>query len=170
MRINFNLLVGLVGVLLLPALRGTIGAPMLQPNNMETVLDCWRYGRLVDVVYREARGEPYEGKIAVAEVVLNRVQDENRWGDEINLVIDQPKQFSCFNEGDPNLSLHVTENEELLECCRAVSAALNGSNVSGRANHYLNLETVIRLTGGAPRWYRPEEVTAVIGRHTFLRK
>lgn len=44
-------------------------------------------------VYREARGEPMEGQIEVAKVVLARVED-GRWKDTACGVIYQPQQFS----------------------------------------------------------------------------
>lgn len=51
-------------------------------------LDC-----LAKVIYHEARGETYEGKIAVAWVVMNRLTS-NRFGDTICNVVYQKSQFS----------------------------------------------------------------------------
>jgi len=48
----------------------------------------------------EARGEPVEGQIAVANVIRNRnikVGIKHYWE-----VVLAPKQFSCWNESDPN--------------------------------------------------------------------
>ena len=51
---------------------------------------------LASAVYFEARGEPVEGQLAVAEVVLNRVAS-GRYPDSICEVVEQPWQFSFVN-------------------------------------------------------------------------
>ncbi len=51
---------------------------------------------LASAVYFEARGEPIEGQLAVAEVVLNRVASE-QYPDTICEVVEQPWQFSFVN-------------------------------------------------------------------------
>jgi spore germination cell wall hydrolase CwlJ-like protein len=51
---------------------------------------------LASAVYFEARGEPIEGQLAVADVVLNRVASE-RYPDTICEVVEQPWQFSFVN-------------------------------------------------------------------------
>lgn len=50
-------------------------------------------------IYGEARGEGIEGMLAVASVVLNRAKMSKK---AIKSICLQPKQFSCFNPGDPN--------------------------------------------------------------------
>lgn len=57
---------------------------------------------LARTIYGEARGEPWEGKIAVAWVVRNRAERGGWWGDTIREVCLKPWQFSCWNETDPN--------------------------------------------------------------------
>lgn len=48
---------------------------------------------LARVVFHEARGEPLEGQIAVANVVMNRVQSSH-FPNTICEVVYQPKQFT----------------------------------------------------------------------------
>jgi len=70
---------------------------------MTTALVC-----LATAVYFEARGEPIDGQIAVAEVVMNRVQD-NRFPDSVCEVVKQNRhpgslhrcQFSFYCDGQP---------------------------------------------------------------------
>ena len=53
-------------------------------------------------IYGEARGESYDGKVAVGSVILERV-DHREWdGDTIHEVCLMPYQFSCYLPGDPN--------------------------------------------------------------------
>lgn len=66
-------------------------------------------------LYGEARGEPIDGKKAVAWVVRNRMAAAARrvaergskhplFGDgTVGGVVLKPYQFSCWNKGDPNL-------------------------------------------------------------------
>ena len=53
---------------------------------------------LASAVYFEARGEPIEGQLAVAEVVLNRTRS-GRYPDTICEVVTQPWQFSFVRRG-----------------------------------------------------------------------
>ena len=53
---------------------------------------------LANAVYFEARGEPIEGQLAVAEVVLNRARS-GRYPETICEVVTQPWQFSFVRHG-----------------------------------------------------------------------
>ena len=63
-------------------------------------------------LWGEARGEPIESKVACGNVIWNR---HTLWGKPLRDVILRPKQFSCFNEGDPNLNKirSIRDNEDL---------------------------------------------------------
>ena len=61
--------------------------------------DIWVFAK---TIWAEARGEPLEGQIAVANVIINRARQGGWWGDEVAKVCRKPKQFSCWNQGDPN--------------------------------------------------------------------
>lgn len=61
--------------------------------------DLWDFAK---TIWAEARGEPLEGQIAVANVILNRARQGGWWGDDVVKVCRKPKQFSCWNNGDPN--------------------------------------------------------------------
>lgn len=140
---------------------------MVHPTTGDDFLVCYRFGLLADVVWHEARGESFEGKVAVAEVILERLRDP-RWPNDIEGVVLQPWQFSCFNENDPNSSKRPKPSDRtgwnaFRECCEAAAQAMGGSNLTGQANHYVNLGVA------RPAWYDQAKVTAVIGAHTFLR-
>jgi spore germination cell wall hydrolase CwlJ-like protein len=53
---------------------------------------------LAGAIYFEARGEPIEGQLAVAEVVLNRVASK-KYPSTICAVVKQPWQFSFVKDG-----------------------------------------------------------------------
>ena len=60
-------------------------------NTADREQDC-----LANAVYFEARGEPIEGQLAVAEVVLNRASS-GKYPTDICGVVTQPWQFSFVN-------------------------------------------------------------------------
>lgn len=58
--------------------------------------------RMAHVVHGEARGESYEGQVAVAAVILNRVKS-NDFPDSINQVIFQRNAFTAVHDGQYDL-------------------------------------------------------------------
>jgi len=126
---------------------------------------------LTALIWGEARGENYEGKCAVAFVVRNRTWDK-RWPNTIEDVILQPKQFSCFNEDDPNFdevvkSLTPSRNGnwnsmDYRECRSAAHLVLGNwrKDNTGKANHYHNWRI-------SPYWANASKITAIIGEHKF---
>jgi hypothetical protein len=52
---------------------------------------------LAQLIYGEARGETPTGKIAVANVVMNRVLCRGAWGNTIKAVVTAPGQFSGYS-------------------------------------------------------------------------
>jgi spore germination cell wall hydrolase CwlJ-like protein len=64
----------------------------------ESLTDNQQQDCLANAVYFEARGEPIEGQLAVAEVVLNRAAS-GRYPGTICEVVTQPWQFSFVRDG-----------------------------------------------------------------------
>ena len=79
-------------------------AAMPRPRALGELVDLYAGGAtedaeqdcLANAVYFEARGEPIEGQLAVAEVVLNRTRS-GRYPQTICEVVTQPWQFSFVN-------------------------------------------------------------------------
>ena len=85
---------------------------------------------MAKIVYAESKGEPYEGKIAVASVILNRVLSPE-FPNSIKDVILQPKAFSCVVNGEINVA--PTE-----ECYNAVYDAIEGNDPTNEALFFYN--------------------------------
>ena len=68
----------------------------------------------------EARGEPYEGQVAVGAVILNRVKD-SRFPNSISGVIYQAGAFTAVADGQINASI-----DEGSTVYKAAQDALNG--------------------------------------------
>ncbi|MBB6023748.1 N-acetylmuramoyl-L-alanine amidase [Paenibacillus sp. JGP012] len=113
---------------------------------------------LQKIVMAEAEGEPYEGKVAVANVVLNRLRSAN-FPDTIYKVIYQKSQFSPVANGRLK---RVTPNEDSI---KAVNAALNGQKeVSDNTYYFLSLTLADDLTVA-----RTKKEVKRIGHHTFYK-
>jgi N-acetylmuramoyl-L-alanine amidase len=110
---------------------------------------------LAHLVYGEARGEPYTGKVAVAAVVLNRVRD-SRFPSTISGVIYQPSAFTAVSDGQINLSPDKSARD-------AASDALNGWDPSYGCLYYYN--PAIATSGWI--WSRP--IIIKIGKHNFAK-
>ncbi|MFD1952928.1 spore cortex-lytic enzyme [Paenibacillus thailandensis] len=108
---------------------------------------------MANAVYGEARGEPYEGQVAVAAVILNRLQDE-RFPKTISGVIFEPLAFTAVADGQ----IWLTPNET---AARAVRDAVNGWDPTGGCTYYFNPETATSKW----IWSRPQVKT--IGKHIF---
>jgi N-acetylmuramoyl-L-alanine amidase len=111
-------------------------------------------------IWREAQGEPLEGQRAVLHVILNRVADR-RWPNTAYEVCIQPKQFSCYNAGDPCAVKWPKRGtppwDQILELVRNP-----GEDPTKGANHYC-------VEGLKPAWAETRLVTAKIGKHVFYK-
>ncbi|WP_409978520.1 spore cortex-lytic enzyme [Anoxybacteroides amylolyticum] len=110
---------------------------------------------LANAVYGEARGEPYIGQVAVAAVILNRLEHPS-FPKSIAGIIFQPGAFTAVSDGQ----IWLTPNETAK---KAVLDALNGWDPSGGAIYYFNPETA---TNGWI-WSRPQ--IKQIGKHIFCK-
>jgi N-acetylmuramoyl-L-alanine amidase len=112
---------------------------------------------LARAVNGEARGEPYEGQVAVAAVILNRVSHSS-FPNSVAGVIYQPGAFTAVSDGQINVA--IAENSTVYKACRD---ALNGWDPSYGAIYYFNPDTAT----SAWIWSRPHIVT--IGKHRFCK-
>lgn len=108
---------------------------------------------LARAVYSEARGEPFKGQVAIAAVILNRVNHPD-FPNTISGVIYQPWAFTAVHDGQ----FWLTPGEEAYA---AVKEALAGEDPSGGAVFYYNPATA------SNRWIYSRPIIATIGKHVF---
>ena len=124
----------------------------------------------VATIWQEARGEDFEGKVGVAEVIRNRIKP----GKSVASVVLKPFQFSGWNTKDPNRvpSMSIDDEDQgVQECQEAWQKAKDGSDLTLGAEHYLNERLVRKMRGGGlPGWVETLEQTVIIGNHTFYRR
>lgn len=105
----------------------------------------------------EARGEPYEGQVAVGAVILNRVKS-SKFPNTIAGVIYQSGAFTAVS--DNQINVPISSNSTVV---KAAQDALNGWDPTGGAIYYFNPNTATN----AWIWSRPQTVT--IGKHRFCK-
>lgn len=118
-------------------------------------------------LWREARGEPIDGKEAIADVILNRAADP-RWPDSIPGVVADPWQFSAFNPHDPNarrwpdpIRSSPGDWAAWVECWEIAERKLTEGPALPGVDHYH--ATNIRR----PQWAMGMEQALRVGGHVF---
>ncbi|MEH7072624.1 cell wall hydrolase [Neobacillus drentensis] len=109
---------------------------------------------LARLVRAEAQTEPYKGKIAVACVVLNRVESK-KFPDTIKEVIYAPGQFQPVSNGEINKPADK-------ESIRAVKAALSEKRQMAPGALFFYNPAI-----ATSRWLDSRKTTMIIGRHVF---
>ncbi|MDR7072564.1 spore cortex-lytic enzyme [Fictibacillus barbaricus] len=108
-----------------------------------------------NAVYGESRGEPYIGQVAVAAVIINRVES-SAFPNTVSGVIFEPGAFTAVADGQ----IYLTPNKQAK---KAVMDALNGWDPTGEALYYFNPDTA---TSGWI-WGRPQ--IKKIGKHIYTK-
>ncbi len=110
---------------------------------------------LSHLVYGEARGEPYNGMVAVAATVMNRVAD-SRFPNSVSGVIYQSGAYTCVADGQINLGYDDSAK-------KAAQDAINGWDPTSGCIYYFNPNTAT----SSWIWSRPQVMT--IGKHIFCK-
>lgn len=135
-------------------------------------------------LWGEGRGEPVEGRIAIACVIRNRVLSDlghdgkpDWWGEGYRGVCLAPYQFSAWNATDPNrvkLDGLITQLEEglqigddvVFEECRWIAEGVVAGRCTprvGGATHYYSTSMAV-----PPAWSVKALLTARVGHHLFF--
>ena len=105
----------------------------------------------------EARGEPYEGQVAVGAVILNRVKS-SQFPNTIAGVIYQSGAFTAVADGQINAP--IDENSTVY---KAAQDAMNGWDPTGGCIYYFNPATATN------KWIWSRPVVKTIGKHRFCK-
>lgn len=92
---------------------------------------------LANLIYCEARGESYDGKVAVGAVVINRVLSE-RFPNTVVGVIYAPRQFAPVTSTKNSLALALAEDRATRypDCYRAADEAMSGYSNVGKCVYF----------------------------------
>ena len=105
----------------------------------------------------EARGEPYEGQVAVGAVILNRVKSP-QFPNSIFGVIYQAGAFTAVSDGQINTP--ISEGSSVYKAARD---AMNGWDPTGGCIYYFNPATATN------KWIWSRPLVKTIGKHRFCK-
>lgn len=114
---------------------------------------------LATAVYYESKGEPLEGQLAVAQVIMNR-RDSGKFANSLCGVVYQRGQFSFTWDGRPDRP----NNSEMWKTAQAIAmiaAADDWAEIVPDATHF-------HATRVRPGWTKLQRVSSV-GNHVFYR-
>jgi N-acetylmuramoyl-L-alanine amidase len=140
--------------LLIPKPTSNKNDPVPRFNLSQSDLDL-----LARLVSAESAGEPFQGQVAVAATILNRLEDP-RYPNTIPGVVYQVEsgryQYSPVLDG--RINLPATPG-----AYQAIEQALTGADPSNGANGFYNPAKTTN------QWVRMQPVTATIGGHVFFK-
>ena len=159
---------------------------MLAPDPKSGIREQQPLVLMALTVLGEAEGEPYQGKLAVAHVIANRMK---KHGKSVADTVLAPWQFSCWNAGDPRKLflvnvIHKAADNVLPglweESLQASECALNEpeSDPTGGSTHYCTIAiwSCDDSRRKHPRWHSLQEIEAGItqellrlGHHVFAK-
>lgn len=114
---------------------------------------------LARLVHSEARGEPYEGKVAVAAVVLNRTNHED-FPSSIEGVVYETHQSGQIFAFEPVQNGEINRHADA-ESIQAAEEALNGYDPTNGATYFFNPDTA------TSSWIESRTINQRIGNHVF---
>ncbi|MGF9698978.1 cell wall hydrolase [Paenibacillus sp. MABNR03] len=132
---------------------GIAGPATLNRLNKKAKAEGETLRQLAKLIHGEARGESFEGQVAVGAVVLNRVQSD-AFPSSIPKVIFQKGQFTAIDDGQFNQKPTQTSY-------RAARAALNGADPTNGALYYYNPKIATSV------WSKSRPTLLTIGQHDF---
>lgn len=147
---------GIVGKQTAYAIINKVSQPVgsvVTPSRGGLNFSSWDLECLARLVFGEARGESYEGMVAVASVALNRLES-GQFGKTIRDVIFQPGAFTAVSDGQYYLKPNAISYS-------AAEAALKGWDPSDGALYYWN------PAKATSKWIWSRNIIKTIGRHVF---
>lgn len=147
-----TILSGIILVAILFAISAIMESKAKAASNSNSTSDVQLLARAIN---GEARGEPYEGQVAVGAVILNRVKS-SKFPNTIAGVIYEPGAFTAVSDGQINVA--ISESSTVVKAARD---ALNGWDPSGGALYYFNPATATN------KWIWSRPLIKTIGKHRF---
>lgn len=117
-------------------------------------------------LWREARGETHEGKVAVAWSIMNRMA-HRQWGNTVMAVVFQRLQYSSLTyKGDPQLVLWPKDDDPSWHICLKVAdETLNGLNT----NPIDGADSYHDISIPPPDWAKKSVFVKQLGRIRFYK-
>ena len=111
---------------------------------------------LATAIYFEARGENHMGQMAVAQVVVNRMEDP-RYPDTVCGVVWEPSAFSFTHDGKHDRMTHPESRSKALQIAKSV---LDGDGLEITSTHYHSVDIKVY-------WSEHYALDGRVGNHYF---
>lgn len=154
LKLNFALLCAILIILAIFYIFGNKNQTEVYAASSSSTSDLQLMARAIN---GEARGEPYEGQVAVGAVILNRVKS-SQFPNTIAGVIYQSGAFTAVSDGQINVP--IKEGSTVLKAARD---AMNGWDPTGGAIYYFNPATATN------KWIWSRPLIKTIGKHRFCK-
>lgn len=118
-------------------------------------------------IWTEAQGEPFEGKVAIGEVIRERMRRKYASDGTVAGTVVHRYQFSAWNDDQQDNELLIramnlnSDSKAVIECQKAWEASAT-TNYALKAVLYCNLDVA------KPYWAKPEKLVTKIGHHSFF--
>ncbi|KOO42803.1 cell wall hydrolase [Priestia koreensis] len=149
----------MTAALVIPALgvqyAGDAGQHKAEAAEKQVSLSSNEKDLLARLVTAEAKGEPYAGQVAVATVVLNRL-DSDKFPDSLKGIVYQKNEFSPVLNGSIN-------DPATSEAKKAVDEAINFHGKGQGSLFFYNPDKTDN------QWLRGKHETIKIGEHVFAK-
>lgn len=131
--------------------------PVMKEENVnESALTEAEIYMIAKMIYGEARGECYQGQVAVGAVIMNRLYSPD-FPDTVYEVLFQDSQFSAIDDGQ----YYLTPDDSAIS---AAYEAVNGADPTGGALFYWN---PVKAPNNA--FLNAKPIIATIGNHVFAK-
>lgn len=152
-------IIGLILILLMIIMSIIFIGNDLQQNNVSYAASSGTSDMqlMARAINGEARGEPYEGQVAVGAVILNRVKS-SQFPNTIAGVIYQSGAFTAVADGQINSP--ISEGSTVY---KAAQDAKNGWDPTGGCIYYFNPATATN------KWIWSRPLVKTIGKHRFCK-
>lgn len=122
----------------------------------------------IATIWQEAEGEPYDAKVAVGEVIRERMRRKYNSDGTVAGTVGRRFQFSAFNDDSANnarfvASLKLDLANPMVQDCMTAWFASAQSDFTKDAVLFCN--TVV----AQPAWARADKLVAKVGRTSFFR-
>jgi len=142
-----------------------LGAVIYSSPDKQPELPINEYICMAHAIYHESAAEPFESKLAVANVIKNRMKSD-RWGNTACEVVLDPAQFSYLRDARRRKLVirNSIDYQAFYESAVIAFHILEGRlyDPTNGANHYYNPSLA------APKWASKGTNVQIIGNHKFM--
>jgi N-acetylmuramoyl-L-alanine amidase len=124
-------------------------------------------------IYGEARGETFDGQVAVAWVIRNRSTRPSRFGVGIKGVCLKPAQFSCWFDSQKTLIEDADFRMPGFARAFGIACLVTSGDIPspvGEADHYFTVTAPRKDMRWPPVWAGAMDHIATVGAHTFYQE